>query len=139
VSRAGYYKYLNHKPSNRDIENEVLSKEIKQIFEENKGRYGSIRIAKVLKQKGIHVNRKRVSRLMRNMKIFSKGCRYHYKHYNYKVNAVERPNLLNQVFESDGRNKIWVGDITYIPTTRGTLYLAVFIDIYIQEKLLVGQ
>lgn len=59
VSRAGYYKYLNHKPSNRDIENEVLSKEIKQIFEENKGRYGSIRIAKVLNQKGIHISSKR--------------------------------------------------------------------------------
>ncbi|WML34397.1 IS3 family transposase [Clostridium sp. OS1-26] len=130
VSRAGYYKYLNHKPSKRDIQNEVLSKEIKQIFEENKGRYGSIRIAKALEQKGIHVNRKRVSRLMRNMKLFPKGCRYRYKHYNQKVNAVERPNLLNQIFQSDGRNKIWVGDITYIPTKKGNLYLAVFIDIY---------
>ncbi len=130
VSRAGYYKYLNHKPSNRDIENEVLSKEIKQIFEDNKGRYGSIRIAKVLGQKGIHVSRKRVSRLMRNMKLLPKGCRYRYKHYNQKVKAIERPNLLNQVFESDSKNKIWVGDITYIPTKKGTLYLAVFIDIY---------
>jgi putative transposase len=58
VSRAGYYKYLNYKPSNRDIENEVLSKEINQIFEENEGRYGSIRIAKVLDQKGMHVTEK---------------------------------------------------------------------------------
>lgn len=106
VSRAGYYKYLNHKPSNTDIENKVLSKEIKQIFEEHKGRYGSIRIAKVLDQKGIHINRKRVSRLMRNIKLFSRGYRYYYKHYNQKINAVERPNLPNQVFESNGRNKI---------------------------------
>lgn len=135
VSRAGYYKYLNHKPSNSDIENEVLSKEIKQIFEENKGRYGSIRIAKVLDQKGLHVSRKRVSRIMRNMKLTPKGCRYRYKHYNQKTNAVERPNLLNQVFESDVKNKIWVGDITYIPTKRGTLYLAVFIDIYSRKVI----
>ena len=130
VSRAGYYKYLNHKPSNREIENEVISKEIKQIFDENKRRYGSIRIAKVLDQKGIHVNRKRVSRLMRNMKLLPKGCRYHYKHYNKNANAIERPNLLNQVFKSDRKNKIWVGDITYIPTQKGTLYLSIFIDIY---------
>lgn len=108
----------------------MLSKEIKQIFGENKGRYGSIRISKVLNQKGIDINRKRVSRLIRNMKLFPKGCRYRYKHYNQKVNAVERTNLLNQIFQFDGRNKIWVGDITYIPTKRGTLYLAVFIDIY---------
>ncbi|MTK12276.1 MAG: IS3 family transposase [Clostridiaceae bacterium] len=130
VSRAGYYKYLNHKPSSRDIQNQVLSKEIKQIFDENKGRYGSIRIAKVLEQRGIHVNRKRVSRLMRNMKLFPKGSNYRYKHYNQKVNVVERPNLLNQIFESDGRNKIWIGDITYIPTKKSILYLVVFIDIY---------
>jgi putative transposase len=130
VSRSGYYKYLNHKPSNRDIENEILSKEIKQIFEENKGRYGSVRIAKCLEQKEIHVNRKRVSRLMRNMKLYPRGSRYRYKRYNQTTNAVERPNLLNQIFESDGRNKIWVGDITYIPTNKGTLYLAVFMDIY---------
>lgn len=108
----------------------MLSKEIKQIFDENKGRYGSIRIAKVLEQRGIHVNRKRVSRLMRNMKLFPKGSNYRYKHYNQKVNVVERPNLLNQIFESDGRNKIWIGDITYIPTKKSILYLVVFIDIY---------
>lgn len=133
VSRAGYYKYLNHKPSNTDIENKVLSKEIKQIFEEHKGRYGSIRIAKVLDQKGIHINRKRVSRLMRNIKLFSRGYRYYYKHYNQKINAVERPNLPNQVFESNGRNKIWVGDITYIPTIKGILHLVVFMDIYYRK------
>lgn len=41
------------------------------------------------------------------MKLFPGGCHYRYKHYNQKVNAVERANLLNQVFQSNGRNKIW--------------------------------
>ena len=130
VSRAGYYKYLNHKPSKREIENQVLKDEILQIFEEHKGRYGSIRIAKVLSTKGIFVNRKRVSRLMRELKLYSKGTRYRYKHYNQKSSAIERPNLLNQIFHTDKRNTIWVGDITYIPTRKGMLYLAVFLDIY---------
>ena len=70
---------------------------------------------------------------MKNMKLLPRGCRYRYKHYNQKVNAVERPNLLNQVLESSGRNKIWVGDINYVPTQKGTLYLAIFIDIYSQK------
>lgn len=130
VSRSGYYKFLKHKPSKRDIENELLKGEIKQIFEENKGRYGSIRIAKVLNNKGININRKRVARLMRELKLWPKGTRYRYKYYNKKSNAIERPNLLNQMFQTDGKNKIWVGDITYIPTKKGTLYLAVFLDIY---------
>lgn len=112
------------------LENEVLSTEIRKIFEEHKGRYGSIRISKVLKQKGISVNRKRVAKLMRNMSLVPKGTRYRYKRYNQKSSSIERPNLLNQSFQTDGRNKIWVGDITYVPTKKGILYLAVFLDIY---------
>lgn len=108
----------------------MLKKEIQQIFVENKGRYGSIRIAKVLNNRGIHISRKRVSRLMRELKLYPKGTRYRYKRYNQKSNAIERPNLLNQIFRTDKKNKIWVGDITYIPTKKGTLYLAVFLDIY---------
>ena len=67
---------------------------------------------------------------MRELKLWPKGTRYRYKYYNKKSNAIERPNLLNQMFQTDGKNKIWVGDITYIPTKKGTLYLAVFLDIY---------
>lgn len=130
VSRSGYYKYLNQKPSARDIENQVLSENIKQVFEEHKGRYGSLRISKVLEQQGLKVNRKRVARLMRLMGLCTKGTRYRYKKYNQKVQGVEHPNLLNQIFKADGKNKIWVGDITYIPTKKRTLYLAVFIDIF---------
>lgn len=130
VSRAGYYKYLNQKTSARDIENQILSEEIKQIFEEHKSRYGSLRISKVLEQKGIKVNRKRVARLMRLLGLSPKGTRYRYKKYNQNVQGVEHPNLLNQIFKADEKNKIWVGDITYIPTRKKTLYLAVFIDIF---------
>jgi putative transposase len=112
------------------LENEVLSTEIKNIFEYHKARYGSLRISKALEQKGITVNRKRVSKLMRNMKLFAKGARYRYKRYNQESSSVERPNLLNQIFQTDGKNKIWVGDITYMPTKKGVLYLAVFLDIF---------
>lgn len=67
---------------------------------------------------------------MRNMKLNPKGTRYRYKRYNQKSSSIERPNLLNQLFQTDGKNKIWVGDITYVPTKKGVLYLAVFLDIY---------
>ena len=71
--------------------------------------------------------------MLREMKLYSRGTRYRYKHYNQKISAVERPNLLNQMFVTDSKNKIWVGDITYIPTKKGTLYLTVFIDIYTRK------
>ena len=47
-----------------------------------------------------------------------------------KYSKEECPNLLNQIFKADAKNKIWVGNITYIPTKKKTLYLAVFLDIY---------
>jgi putative transposase len=97
ISRSGFYEYLQRKPSNRTIENEVLSKHIERIFAEHKGRYGAIRIAKSLKREGIN---------------------------------EDRPNLLNQIFDAEGKNQIWTGDITYIHTKRGYLYLAVFLDVY---------
>ena len=103
---------------------------IKEIFDDNKGRYGSIRIGKVLNERGIHANRKRISRLMREMNLCPKGTRYNYKRYNLKNRGEERPNLLNQMFLTDEKNKIWVGDITYIPTKKSTLYLVVFVDLF---------
>ncbi|GKU23654.1 transposase [Clostridium folliculivorans] len=130
VSRSGYYKYLDHKPSQRDLENAALKEIIKEIFDEHKGRYGSIRIGKVLNERGIYANRKRISRLMREMNLCPKGTRYNYKKYNLKNRGEERPNLLNQMFLTDAKNKIWVGDITYIPTKKGTLYLSVFVDLF---------
>ncbi|MGX5633967.1 IS3 family transposase [Bacillus thuringiensis] len=72
----------------------MLSGEIQQIFEEHKGQYGSLRITKILETKGIKVNRKRVGQLMRQMKLYAKGNRYRYKHYNKKGPSIERPNLL---------------------------------------------
>jgi putative transposase len=130
ISRSGFYEYLHRKPSDRSIENEVLSQRIRQIFEEHKGRYGSIRVAKSLEKEGISVNRKRVGRLMRAMGLYAKGTRYRYKHYHRATDNEERPNLLKQVFEAEGKNQIWLGDITYIHTKRGYLYLAVFLDVH---------
>lgn len=72
---------------------------------------------------------------MCQMKLYAKGCHYCYKRYNKKSPFIERINLLNQVFRTDQRNKIWVGDITYIPTQKGTLYLAVFVDMYSRKVI----
>ena len=82
---------------------------------EHKGRYGSLGIVKSLELKGIKVNRKRVTRLMRLMALIPYGTRYRYKNYSKKYSKEECPNLLNPIFKADAKNKIWVADITYIP------------------------
>ncbi|MGI8362632.1 IS3 family transposase [Bacillus cereus] len=126
-----YYEYLQRNPSKRALKNEVLSEEIRNIFEEHKGRYRSLRITKIPGNTGVKKNRKRVGKLMLQMKLYAKDSRYRYKRYNKKSPSIERLNLLNQVFQTDQRNKIRVGEITYILTQKGTLYLVVFMDIYL--------
>lgn len=133
VSKSGFYEFLKRKPSKRKRENQLLKEEIAAIFHEHYGRYGTIRIVKVLKERGIIVNRKRVGKLLHEMRLYAKGSTYKYKHYNRKRASLSHPNLLNQTFIATEKNKIWLGDITYIPLKRGTLYLAVFIDVYTRK------
>lgn len=130
ISRSGYYDFLQRKKSKRTIENEALIEMITDIFVENNGRYGARRIQVVLKRRGIKANSKRVSRLMSQHGLISKGTRKIYRKSPSSRPYEEKENILNRVFTATERNKVWVGDITYIPTKHGFLYLAVFIDIY---------
>lgn len=130
ISRSGFYDYLKRRKSNRAIENEALTEIIEDIFHEHQGRYGARRIQKVLEQQNVHVNPKRVSKLMSEHGLIAKGSRRFYRYQANKTAYDEKENILNQVFKTSAKNQIWVGDITYIPTKRGWLYLAVFIDIF---------
>lgn len=103
---------------------------IEDVFSENKGRYGSRRIQEALLKKNISVNVKRISRIMSEHGLIAKGSRKMYRHHSSKNKYEEKDNILNRVFSAKERNKIWVGDITYIPTKHGFLYLSIFIDIY---------
>ena len=130
ISRSGYYDYLHRRKSKRSIENEALAEIIGEVFKENEGRYGSRRIQKALLQRNIKVNEKRVSRIMSELGLIAKGAKKSYRYYPNRSQYEERENILNRVFIADEKNKVWVGDITYIPTRHGFLYLAVFIDIF---------
>lgn len=94
-----------------------------------------MRIAKVLRQAGFLISRPRVARLMNQMNLFARGTRYSYKKH-HQISTQGSPNLLNQVFYSKKKGQIWLGDITYIKTNQGTLYLAVYLDVY--SRKIVG-
>ncbi len=121
---------MQRKKSKRAVENEALTEMIEDIFHENKSRYGARRIQLVLEQQGVKVNPKRVSKLMSEHGLIAKGTRKVYRKPQKGKPYEAKENILNRVFTAKERNKVWVGDITYIPTKQGFLYLAVFIDIY---------
>ena len=136
VSRSGYYDYLRRPKSNRAIENEALKESIQEIFYEFKERYGSPRIAIVLNRRGITASKNRVARYMKEMNLKAKSYKKKPLYYRRYSENVFMENLLKQDFTSDACNKIWLGDITYIPTQKGFLYLACFIDVY--NRKIVG-
>lgn len=136
VSRSGYYRWLHAPPSERAQANEVLAAEIRDIHREHKGRYGSPRIHRELRERGHRVGRKRVARLMREGGLRGHTPRRFRRTTNSRHEHRIAPNLLERNFETTTPNQAWVGDMTYVPTLDGWLYLAVLIDLF--SRRIVG-
>jgi putative transposase len=137
VSRSGYYSWRGRPESKRSQANRALVVQIKQIHEYRHTRcYGSPRIHRQLCKRGISCSRNRVARLMRSAGVSAEAKR------KFKVttdSAHERPvapNILGREFEATVPNQKWAGDITYLWTGEGWLYLAVIIDLF--SRMVVG-
>ena len=135
VSRSGYYEWLNRPISNRDKENEKLTKSIKEVFVQNRNIYGTRRIARKLAQNDIFVSKRRIGKLMTEAGLYCKTKRKFKVTTDSKHNKPISPNLLQRQFDVIWPDKYWVGDITYIPTKEGWLYLATVIDLYSRQVI----
>lgn len=109
---------------------DILGQKIKQIFFKSKRRYGSRRIKKELEKQGIVVSRNKISLLMAKYNLVAKARRKTRATTDSNHKLPVATNLLNQNFEATNANEGWVGDITYLKTTEGWLYLSVVIDLY---------
>jgi transposase InsO family protein len=135
VSSSGYYSWLNRNLSNRAIENEQLTESIREVFVQNRNVYGTRRIAKILAKDEIAISRKRIGRLMKSAGLICKTkCKFKVT-TDSKHNQPISPNLLERQFTVLNPDKCWVGDITYIPTKNGWLYLATVIDLYSRQVI----
>ena len=135
VSSSGYYSWLNRPISNRNLENERLTKFIREVFLQNRNIYGTRRIAKILAKNDIFISRKRIGRLMITAGLYCKTKRKFKVTTDSKHNKPISPNLLQRQFDVIQPDKFWVGDITYIPTKEGWLYLATVIDLYSRQVI----
>ena len=130
LSRSNYYKWRENLVPERKKKDEILQSKIRIIHNKSKKRYGSPRIHNTLKAEGELVSKKRVARIMRENEIVSISKKK-FKATTYSKHSLPIcPNLLNQNFYSKAPNQAWVGDITYIPTAEGWLYLATIIDLF---------
>jgi putative transposase len=133
VSRSGYYEWLNRPMSNRNKENQKLTTTIKEVFIISRGCYGTRRIIRKLAQNDIFISRRRIARLMKESGLICKTKRRFKVTTDSKHNQPISPNLLERQFTVLSPDKYWVGDITYIPTKEGWLYLATVIDLYSRQ------
>jgi putative transposase len=130
VSRSGFYAWRQRGPSPRTLENRVLLEEIRRIHLETREAYGAKKTWRELRLRGFACGRHRVARLRCQAGIEARRKR------RFRITTQSRqgqpvfPNLLEQCFEVGCPDRVWVGDITFIPTREGWLYLAILLDLY---------
>ena len=130
VSRSGYYAWLKNPESKRKQSNNKLRKKIRTVHRDSGEAYGSPRIYQALKEQGETCSENRVARLMREDGLRAKTTRRFKATTNSEHNLPVAPNLLDRNFSPEAPNQVYAGDITYIWTTEGWLYLAVVIDLF---------
>jgi putative transposase len=136
VSRSSYYNWLKRLPSIHQKEDNILVEKMRRIHKESYKTYGIRRIKAKLNKEGIPCCKNRIARLMRENGIFSRLRRKYKATTNSNHRLPVAPNLLDQDFTADKPNTKWVGDITYIPTDEGFLYLSGIEDLF--QRKVVG-
>jgi len=130
VSRSGYYAWLKNPESKRKQSNSKLREKIRTIHRDSGEAYGSPRVYQALKEQGETCSENRVARLMREDGLRAKTKRRFKATINSEHNLPVAPNLLDRNFSPEAPNQVYAGDITYIWTAEGWLYLAVVIDLF---------
>lgn len=134
VSSSAYYAWCQsaHKGPKAE-QDHVLAKKLRQLFNENRGVYGSRRLTNALKTQGIQVGRYKVRRLMQDLNLVARYPK------RFKVTTDSRhsesisPNKLDRQFSVSQPNQVWTTDITYVWTLQGWLYVAVVIDLFSRQ------
>jgi putative transposase len=129
VSRSGFYAWCRRSPSNHSKLDAILAEEVRALHVGSRHTYGSPRVHRSLRARGVRVGRKRVARLMKASGIFAKRRRKFKTTTDSKHANPIAPDLLRRNFQVDAPNKVWVTDVTAIPTVYGWLYLAAILDL----------
>jgi transposase InsO family protein len=133
VSKSGFYGWLKRDQSKKAAENFKIVSLIEQIHLGSRRTYGSPRVFKVLKGMNQKISRFKVEKLMKNNGIFAKTKKKFRVTTDSKHCLPVAPNLLQRNFSPVEKNQIWAGDITYVWTREGWLFLAVVVDLFSRQ------
>jgi putative transposase len=127
VSRNAYYDWLHRSPTAREQADAELTPVIQAIFTKSRATYGTRRIRQSLLRQNLSVGRRRIGRLMGAAGLACKTKR------KFKATTDSKHNLLDRQFTADKPDQVYAGDIAYIHTREGWLYLAVVIDLFSRQ------
>jgi transposase InsO family protein len=131
VSRSGFYAHKTKHLRPRRMQDAILSREIRQAFEQSRNTYGTVRLRYDLRDLGHRCGRRRIARLMKKDKLEPvRKCRFVPKTTDSSHGRRAAPQLLLNAPPPTKPREVWVTDITYIPTREGWLYLAAEIDLF---------
>ena len=133
VSASGYYTWLDRKPSKRAREEERLEVEIKAAHKRTRETFGPERLQRDLSEHGVKASVCRIRRIRKKLGLRCKQKRKFKATTDSRHTLPVAENLLNQRFKATAPNRIWLSDITYIPTDEGWLYLAGHKDAFTGE------
>jgi len=130
VSRSAFYDWHQHRLSARRVADDQLAERIQAIFDDSGGTYGWPRVHRALRREGVHVGRVRVARIMRQKGLIGR-CRRPKTRTTISDPEAKAADLIKRVFGPGTveLDRVYVGDITYIWTWEGWLYLATVIDL----------
>lgn len=130
VSRSGYYAWSERPEPRIDPAEVAAVAEISAAHKRSRGTYGSPRIHRELRARGINMSRKRVERLMREKGLKGAQKRRFRCTTDSRHSLPIAPNRLDRDFDPVAADRVWAGDVTYIATEQGWLYLAVILDLF---------
>lgn len=131
VSKSGFYAWRTRRRSKRAREDDRLTELISRIHRSSRETYGAPRVHAELRiDHGIFCGKKRIARLMKAAGL--EGCHRRRRHSLTRRSATGRgaPDLVERNFTASGPDRLWVADITYVPTQRGFVYLAAVLDVF---------
>ena len=128
VSRSGYYAWRERPPSRRSLEDSALTERIREVHERSRRTYGYPRVHAELKALGVRCGRRRVARLMRQAGLH--GCMRGRRRSTTRRDGdgAPTPDLVDRRFLAASPDRLWLADITYLPTREGFLYLSFILD-----------
>ena len=138
VSTSAYYAWRarGEGPSEALVDEAVMANRVFDVWRGSRGRYGAPRVTAALLKAGVAVGEKRVARLMVELGVAGKSGRRKLRTTRRDPGATPAADLVERDFTAERPDELWVGDISYIPTDEGWLFVASVLDVY--TRMLVG-